>query len=316
MKSTSTAAVVAGRRSIPPPRSAAPRRRRPGRYRSAPIVLAAVNIVMFLLFFVWPGALGLLYSFTDYRGFGQPDFVGLDNYRTLFGDTDFYAALGRTAVYVVLSVPLTYVLSLLVAVLLVSRFARGTTVAKVVFFFPWLISPIVTGVIWRWLFGENFGFVNFVLSTLGVSEVKWSSDGDLALAVVVLATAWGGTAFNMLLFIAALRNVPTSYYEAAELDGANGWERFRHITLPAIAPTSFMVILLATINATKEFAMVQALNGGGPGTDNRLIVQYIYETGFKRAEVGYASAVSMVLMAILLAVALVQMRLGRGRGAS
>ncbi|MEV7085303.1 sugar ABC transporter permease [Streptomyces sp. NPDC093085] len=271
---------------------------------------------MFLLFFVWPGALGLIYSFTDYRGFGQPDFVGLDNYRTLFEDADFYGALGRTALYVLLSVPLTYALSLLVAVLLVSRFARGTTVAKVVFFFPWLISPIVTGVIWRWLFGENFGFVNFVLTTLGLSEVRWSSDGDLALAVVVLATAWGGTAFNMLLFIAALKNVPKSYYEAAELDGANGWERFRHITLPAIAPTSFMVILLATINATKEFAMVQALNGGGPGTENRLIVQYIYETGFKKAEVGYASAVSMVLMVILLAIALVQIRLGRGRGAS
>lgn len=308
--------ITAERHRISPPSPEAPRRRRRSRYVLAPVVFAAVNIVMFLLFFIWPGALGLLYSFTNYRGFGQPDFVGFDNYRSLFSDPYFYAALRRTAVYVALSVPLTYVLSLTVAVLLVSKFTRGKTLAKTVFFFPWLISPIVTGVIWRWLFGENFGFVNFVLGELGFSEVAWSSNGDLSLAIVIFASAWAATAFNMLLFIAALKNVPRSYYEASELDGADGWQRFRYITLPAIAPTSFMVILLTTINSMKEFAMVQALNGGGPGTENRLMVQYIYETGFKQAKVGYASAVSMVLMAILMVIALVQMRVGRGRGAS
>ncbi|MFI0815385.1 carbohydrate ABC transporter permease [Streptomyces sp. NPDC021098] len=308
--------ITAEPHRISPPLPEAARRRRRSRYVLAPVAFAAVNIVMFLLFFIWPGALGLLYSFTNYRGFGQADFVGFDNYHTLFSDPEFYAALRRTAVYVLLSVPLTYVLSLGVAVLLVSKFTRGKTLAKTVFFFPWLISPIVTGVIWRWLFGENFGFVNFVLGELGFSEVEWSSNGDLSLAIVIFASAWAATAFNMLLFIAALKNVPRSYYEASELDGAGGWQRFRYITLPAIAPTSFMVILLSTINSMKEFAMVQALNGGGPGTENRLIVQYIYETGFKQAKVGYASAVSMVLMVILMVIALVQMRVGRGRGAS
>lgn len=308
--------ITAEPHRISPPLPQAARRSRRSRYMLAPVAFAAVNIVMFLLFFIWPGALGLLYSFTNYRGFGQADFVGFDNYHTLFSDPEFYAALRRTAVYVLLSVPLTYVLSLGVAVLLVSKFTRGKTLAKTVFFFPWLISPIVTGVIWRWLFGENFGFVNFVLGELGFSEVEWSSNGDLSLAIVIFATAWAATAFNMLLFIAALKNVPRSYYEASELDGAGGWQRFRYITLPAIAPTSFMVILLSTINSMKEFAMVQALNGGGPGTENRLIVQYIYETGFKQAKVGYASAVSMILMVVLMVIALIQMRVGRGRGAS
>ncbi|WP_432572217.1 carbohydrate ABC transporter permease [Kineococcus sp. SYSU DK005] len=284
----------------------APRARRP-RQPWVPVVFTGATVVLFLLFFVWPGALGVFYSFTDYRGVGSYDFVGLENYSELLADEDFYSSLGRTFLYAALSVPLHYVVALAIAVLLVNRHARGGTAAKFVFFVPWLVSPIVAGVIWRWLFGENFGFVNFVITSLGGGAVPWSSDGDLALAVVLLASTWGGSAFNMLLFVAAIKNVPTSYYEAAQLDGAGGWQRFRHITLPSIAPTSVLVVLLSTIGSMKEFAMVQALNGGGPGTENRLIVQYIYQTGFERAEVGYASAVSMVLMVILLVIALLQL---------
>lgn len=288
---------------------ARPRRRRPyGRHTLAPLALTSVVIVLFALFFVWPGALGLIYSFTDYRGIGDLELVGLENYQQLAGDADFWSALTRTFLYVALSVPLTVALALGIAVLLTNRFARGTSVAKVVFFLPWLVSPIVTGVVWRWLFGESFGFVNYALGRAGADPLPWSSDANLSLAVVVVASAWANVAFNMLLFVAAIRNVPPSYYEAAQLDGANAWHRFRHITLPGIAPTTFMVVLLSTIGSMKEFAMVQALNGGGPGTQNRLIVQYIYETGFNRAQIGYASAVSMVLMVILLVIALVQLR--------
>lgn len=302
------AAVLEPTTARAPRRVAATRPRRQASYVVAPILLTGVVAVLFLLFFVWPGALGLLYSFTDYRGVGIMHFVGLENYQKLFADEGFYRALGRTFLYAALSVPIGYVLSMGIAVLLVDVHARGTALAKVVFFVPWLVSPIVTGVIWRWMFGENFGFVNFVIEALGGNGVPWSSDGDLALLVVLFASAWAGAAFNMLLFIAAIKNVPTSYYEAAALDGANGWQRFRNITLPGVAPTSFLVILLSTINAMKEFAMVQALNGGGPGTENRLIVQYIYQTGFEKAQVGYASAVSMVLLVLLLAIALIQMQ--------
>ncbi|WP_432505475.1 carbohydrate ABC transporter permease [Kineococcus arenarius] len=288
-------------------------RRSSRRHVLAPLLFTGANIVFFLLFFVWPGALGVVYSLTDYRGLGPLEFVGLENYRELLADGDFYGALTRTFLYTVLSVPLAYVLSLLTASLLVSKAVRGASVGRIVFFFPWLISPIVTGVVWRWMFGENFGFVNYVIGRLGGEAVPWSSNADLSLLVVVFAGAWGGTAFNMLLFMAALRNVPVSYYEAAELDGANGWQRFRHITLPSIAPTSFMVVLLSTLGAMKEFAMIQALNGGGPGTENNLIVQYIYTTGFERARVGYASAASMVLMVVLLAIALVQLKVNGRR---
>lgn len=308
--STVTTAVAPGAPNTGAVRSKSQQKRR-NRYVIAPLILIGVNVVLFLVFFVWPGALGLLYSFTDYRGVGKLNFIGLANFQKLFADSTFYAALSRTFLYTVLSVPLVYVCSLGVAALLVSKAVRGRTAAKIVIFLPWLISPIVVGVIWKWMFGQDFGFVNFVISSLGGNPLPWSSDGNLALAVVIFATAWGGTAFNMLLFIAALKNIPEALLEAAELDGANAWQRFRNVTLPGIAPTSFMVILLSTIHAMKEFAMIQALTNGGPGTENTLIVQYIYKTGFEQSKVGYASAASMVLMVVLLAIALIQLRFNR-----
>jgi alpha-1,4-digalacturonate transport system permease protein len=290
--------------------SVSPPRRR-NKYIVAPLVLIAANVVLFALFFVWPAVIGLGYSFTNYTGVGAFQFIGLDNYDNLFGDSTFYAALTRTLLYAVLFVPLNFAVSLITANLLVSKHAKGTSVARVIFFIPWLLSPIVVGVLWRWLFGENFGLVNYVIEKLGGSAVPWQSNADLSLIVVVMAASWAWTGFSMLLFIAAIKNVPVSYYEAASLDGAGPWRQFISITLPSIAPTSFIVILLNTINAMKEYPVFVALNNGGPGTSNNLMVQYIYETGFKRGQIGYASAASFVLMLILMAVAIIQLIVNR-----
>ncbi|MFF4360441.1 carbohydrate ABC transporter permease [Streptomyces sp. NPDC001604] len=290
--------------------SASPPRRR-SKYTLAPLVLIAANVVLFSLFFVWPAVIGLVYSFTNYTGVGAFQFIGLDNYHNLFGDSTFYDALTRTLLYTVLFVPLNFALSLLAANLVVNKHAKGASVARVIFFIPWLLSPIVVGVLWRWLFGENFGLVNYVIEKLGGSAVPWQSDADLSLLVVVMAASWMWTGFTMLLFIAAIKNVPVSYYEAASLDGAGPWRQFFSITLPSIAPTSFIVILLNTINAMKEYPVFVALNNGGPGTSNNLLVQYIYQTGFQRGQIGYASAASFVLMLILMAVAIIQLIVNR-----
>jgi alpha-1,4-digalacturonate transport system permease protein len=290
--------------------SVSPPRRR-SKYTLAPLVLIAANVVLFGLFFVWPAVIGLVYSFTNYTGVGAFQFIGLDNYHNLFGDSTFYDALSRTLLYTVLFVPLNFALSLLAANLVVSKHAKGTSVARVIFFIPWLLSPIVVGVLWRWLFGENFGLVNYVIEKLGGSAVPWQSNADLSLLVVVMAASWMWTGFTMLLFIAAIKNVPVSYYEAASLDGAGPWRQFFSITLPSIAPTSFIVVLLNTINAMKEYPVFVALNNGGPGTSNNLLVQYIYQTGFQRGQIGYASAASFVLMLILMAVAIIQLIVNR-----
>lgn len=287
------------------------RRRRLNNYRLAPALLIAINVVMFALFFVWPAAIGLWYSFTDYTGIGSPNFIGLKNYQQLFADSDFYAAFGRTLLFAVMVVPGQFVFSLLIASLLVSASAKGKTGARLLFFIPWLISPIVSGVIWRWLFGENFGLINFIIEKMGGHQIPWQSNANLSLLVVVIASIWGGTAFSMLLFVSALKNVPASYYEAAELDGTGAWKKFFYITLPLIAPTSFIVVLLGTLGAMKEYALLQSLNNGGPGTSNNLIVQYIYQTGFKQGQIGYASAASFILMLVLMIIALIQMAVNK-----
>ena len=289
------------------------RGRRRNRYTLTPLLLISINLVLFATFFVWPAAIGLAYSFTSYTGVGPAPFVGLQNYQNLFHDPDFYAALVRTLIYTACVVPMIFVASLGVAYLLISQFAKGKTLARVIFFVPWLISPIIAGVIWRWIFGENFGLVNFIISEFGGKAISWQSNANLSLVVVLIAATWGQTAFNMLIFTAALKNVPTAYYEAAELDGANAWQKFRRITLPAIAPTSFIVILLSTLGSMKEYPLFKAINDGGPGNENNLIVQYIYNTGFRHAKIGYASAASFVLMLVLMLIAGVQLLVNRRR---
>ncbi|MHA7985749.1 carbohydrate ABC transporter permease [Rathayibacter sp. CAU 1779] len=304
-----TAASELGRTAPAPKRG----RRAPrlNHYTIAPLVLIAANVVLFALFFVWPAVIGLGYSFTNYTGVGDPQFVGLDNYAKLLGDSSFYAALLRTLEFTIIVVPLSYVISLFIANLMVSSYAKGKVVARIIFFLPWLVSPIITGVVWRWLFGENFGLVNFIIESLGGKAVPWQSNANLSLLVVVFAATWAGMAFSMLLFIAAIKNVPTSYYEAASLDGAGPIRLFFSITLPNIAPTSFIVILLTTIGTMKEYALFVSLNNGGPGTDNNLLVQYIYQTGFQRGQIGYASAASFILMIILMAIAVIQLFVNR-----
>ncbi|HLR92765.1 MAG TPA: sugar ABC transporter permease, partial [Atopostipes sp.] len=278
-----------------------------------PLIFTGVNIILFILFFLIPGVLGFYYSLTDYRGYATANFIGFANYIELFQDPTFYKALFRTFQYMLIIVPLNYVVSLGVALLLNNDRVKGTTLGKIIIFLPWTISGIIAGVIWKWLFGEHFGFINYIISVLGGEPVPWFTNADAALSVLVIAALWGGTAFNMLQFTNSLKNIPRSLYEAAEMDGANAWQKFLHITLPALKPTTFMIILLSSIGAMKEFALVQSLTDGGPGTDNVLIVQYIYQTGFERNRVGYASATSMILFVILLILGILQLRVGGRR---
>lgn len=275
-----------------------------------PLIFTGTNIILFIIFFLLPAILGFYYSLTDYKGYSTAEFIGINNYIELFQDKSFFKSILRTARYTLTMVPLIYIVSLIVALLINSKFAKGKFIAKIVFFLPWTISGIISGVIWKWLFGENFGFINFVIDILGGKTINWFSNSTAAFFVIVIAALWGATAFNMLQFTSALKNIPKSYYEAAEIDGATAWNKFFYITLPSLKPTSFMIILLSTIGSMKEFALVQSLTNGGPGTENVFIVQYIYNTGFNKMRVGYASAASMVLFVILLILGLVQIKYG------
>lgn len=267
------------------------------------------NIVFFLVFFVAPAIVGIWYSFTNYNGLKKMDFVGLSNYITLFKDKEFYSVLWNTAKYAIVSVPVGYVVSLGMGLLLASDKMKGSTILRILIYWPTLLSTIMVGLTWKWIFGESFGLINYLLELVGLPKIGWATNPTAAFITTIVAGAWAGCGTNMLIFIGAIKQIPEELKEAARIDGANGWQIFKAITLPHLKPVSYMVLTLAIIGAFKEFAMVQTLTNGGPGTATTYMIQYIYLTGFQKLKVGYSSAASMVLFVMLLVMSLVQTKL-------
>lgn len=270
------------------------------------------NCIIFMLFFVVPAVLGFYYSLTEFNGFGSPKFIGFANYAKLFADQDFYKILGHTFLYVLLTVPTVYVAALAVAIGLTRIWIRGRDIMRVSIFWPTMISTIIVGLIWRWIFGENSGIVNYLLTLLNGSGLPWLTNNALAMVTLVIATIWSKAGYFMIIFVGGIEAIPESYYEAAHLDGATPWQVFRRITFPLLRPTSFMVVMLCMINSFKEYPMILSLTGGGPADSTTLVIQYIYKTGFDRSNVGYASAASMVMFVILVIIAVVQFKLNKG----
>ncbi|RIH84967.1 carbohydrate ABC transporter permease [Calidithermus roseus] len=276
-----------------------------------PYLFVAPNTLIFGIFVVLPMAYGLVYSF--YRGNfigGLQQFVGLGNYQQLLQDRAFLTSLSHTFVYVVLVVCLVVVLSLALAIALRAT-SLGTALARIGFYLPVILSPVVVGVAWRWMFSSDLGVINAVLSSLGQSPIPWLTDINWARAVVILASVWSMVGFYMVIFIGGLNTIPAELYQAAEVDGANPRQQFWQITLPLLTPTTLMVTILATINSFKAFEIILVLTNGGPGDATRLLVQNIYQTAFEGANPTYASAQSVVLFGILMLLTLVQLRISR-----
>lgn len=270
------------------------------------------NVLLFLLFFVTPLLLSVYYSFTSYDGWSNPEWIGFDNYIRMFTDSEFWSVLGRTFLYVFLSVPTVYISSLFTAYLLSQGWMKAKSFLRGSVFWPTMISTIIVGIVFRWLFGEGIGIINYLLNLIGLDAIPWLTNPYFAMITIVVATIWSRTGFFMVIFIAALGSIPESYYEAARLDGATAWEMFRYITLPLIKPTSFLVIILSFINSFKAYPMILSLTGGGPAGRTTFIVQYIYNTGFQRNNIGYASTVSLVMFVILAGITAIQFRINRG----
>jgi alpha-1,4-digalacturonate transport system permease protein len=269
------------------------------KYRLWALFFVAPNMVLFLLFFVFPASLGLYYSLTNYNGFTRMDFVGLQNYVSLVRDPLFYSSVFRTISYVAISVFLVYVSSLLVAVLLTKKTLFLRSLNRVLVYLPTLFSTVLVGLTWRWIFGEKFGIINYILGIMNLQPVPWATEAFWAFATVIISSVWFWTGFYMLIFIGGIENIDVSLYEAAHIDGANGRQQFLHITIPQLRHISFMVLILYTIEAFKVFAQVITLTGGGPGNATTFVIQYIYQSGFERLRVGYASAASMIVFSML-----------------
>lgn len=276
-----------------------------------PYLFLMPNLLIFSVFIVFPALFGIVYSFHKYDGLNPMEFVGFRNYASLLQSREFWEVMRRTFVYVVTAVPLIFAGALLIAMMLVQEI-RGRGLFRAVYYWPVMISFIIVGLTWKWILGDSFGVVNYLLERIGLEPVKWLSDPTYAKLSVILATLWSRIGFYMVIFIAGLQSIPQDYYEAARIDGANRIRTFFNITLPLLKPTSLLVLILSVIEAFKQYPLMMALTGGGPGKATTNIVQYIYQTGFIKMQLGMASAMSVVLFVIIAVFTVFQFRLTRG----
>jgi multiple sugar transport system permease protein len=269
------------------------------------------NVVGFLVFSAVPVLGALAISTLDWDMLGAPRFVGLGNYAELLGrDALFRQVLGNTAYYVLGTVPTGLVLGLALALAMNAR-VPGIAFLRAVFFMPVIASSVAVAMVWRWLYNRDFGLIDAVLSGLGLPAVPWLSSTEWAMPAVIVLAVWKHLGFNMVLYLAGLQSVPQPLYEAAEIDGANAWQRLRHVTLPALAPTTFFVLVISVIGSFQVFDLAFVLTSGGPANATTTVVMYVYAQAFQLFRMGYAAAVAWLLFGIVLAVTLVQWRLQR-----
>jgi multiple sugar transport system permease protein len=267
---------------------------------SAAMLLAPFALV-FLLFFLVPSLQTLYLSLTESSLTRTSGFVGLANYATLVQDPGFWASLGNTFYFALLTViPLT-ALGLVMA-LLVEHFTRARSWLQGAFFLPFVLPISVMTLIADWMLQPSSGIVNHLLGT----QRAWLADLHWAMPMVAIGTIWWTVGFNMLMFIAGLRNIPADLYEAAALDGARGFTLFRHITWPALRPVVGTAVLLSLIASLKIFGQTYILTTGGPFNTTRVTLHYMYETAFTQSDAGYAAAIAMAFVAIVIALSLLQ----------
>ena len=240
-----------------------------------------------------------------------PQYVGFDNFIHLLDNADFRVTLLKTVGFVVVAVPLNIILSLSLAILLQPQ-TRLFAFARTVVFFPSMISQLIIGITWRWLFGLNNGLVNYLLSLVSIAPVPWLEQDTMAQIAVVVAWVWWQAGVNMMIFLSGLTAISPDYYEAASIDRTSKWRQFTHITLPLLRPTMAVVLVLSSIEAFKVYELVVSLTGGGPGKATVYLIQTIYDTAFQMPmKAGVAAAQSVVLFCVLMVLAIIQLRVAR-----
>ncbi|MET7701568.1 sugar ABC transporter permease [Streptomyces sp. NPDC005485] len=298
----------------PPPSSTAGHRRRRGRIRATleAYLLLAPSLAGLLMFLVAPIVGVVVISFFDWNLMGTPRFVGLANYREMMGDREVWRAMRNTVYYVLLNIPAQTVLALLLA-LAMNRKLRGLKVLRVLFVLPWMAMPVALGIVWSWAFDPQHGVVNQFLALFGVDGPAWLSSTGWAMPVLASVNIWQYTGYTMLFLLAGLQSIPESLYEAADLDGAGTVQRFFRITLPLLRPSMFFVLVTNTIGSFQMFDTVYVMTQGGPGGSTDTMNYHIYQQAFQLFRTGYASALAMLLFAVILLVTAVQLLYFRKR---
>jgi len=282
-------------------------------------MFAGPALVMLGLFFFVPVLLAFalsltnfdLYSLADWRNTG---FVGLANYAELARTPLFWKALGNTVYFVIVGVPLSIGLSLGAAMLLNGAATRLTGIFRTALFAPVVTTLVAVAVIWRYLLHTRYGMINYGLEIIGVHPVDWLGDPDWSMPAIILFAVWKNFGYNMVILLAGLQTIPNDLYEAARIDGANGWQRFRHVTVPALGPMLLLVSILTMAGYFQLFAEPYVMTQGGPVESTVSVLYFMYDQGFKWWNLGFASAVAFALFLIMIVFTTLQYRFARARG--
>lgn len=270
-------------------------------------VFLAPTLVGLLFGSLGPVAAAVGVSFTDWDVITPPSFAGFDNYTRLFADPTFRKALVNTVLYVGLMVPASTVLGLLLAILMNQKL-RAITWYRTAYFLPVVSSTVAVALVWSWIYAKDFGLLNYFLRLIDVEPVAWLSSSKWAMPAVIIMSVWGNVGQGMIIFLAGLQSISTTYYEAAEVDGANSWQKFRQITLPLITPSVFFYFIITMIDAFQTFEQIYIMTRGGPANATTTIVYYIYRNAFRNFKMGYASSQAIVLFLIIMVLTLIYWR--------
>ena len=273
------------------------------------------------VFFLLPVASALVLSFTDFDLYALADpanlrYVGLENYRTLLATPMFWKALGNTALFVALGVPLSLLASLGAALLVDARLARFRPLFRTALFAPVVTTLVAVALVWRYLLHTRYGLLNYLLTHLGLPAIDWLGDPHWSMPAIVLLAVWKNFGYNMIILVAALQAIPADLHEAAVLEGAGGWERLRHVTLPLLAPTLALVAILTVSGYFQLFAEPYVMTQGGPLQSTVSVLYFMFDQGFTWWKLGFASSVAFVLFALILLLTALQLRLARRWGAT
>lgn len=282
-----------------------------------PIVFLIPAALVLLLFMAVPLFNAILLSFQSWNGMSPPVWVGLKNFATLMKDRVFLIALGNTVYYAVITVLLQSTIPLLVANLLNSG-VRGSTVFRTLYFMPVIISLAISGLLWAMIYEPNFGVLNTFLRAIGLSgwAKLWLADRGTVVPSVIVVSIWQSLGFYLVIYFAALQNIPQELYEAASIDGANAWDRLRNVTIPMLRPVMVLVIVLNTINGIKVFDQIWVMTAGGPNHASDTLGTYLYSTAFgamgsSNPQLGYATSIAIVILVASFILSIVQIRIGR-----
>ncbi|MCX4316679.1 MAG: sugar ABC transporter permease [Lachnospiraceae bacterium] len=273
-------------------------------------LLIAPSYLIYLLFVLVPVLWTIVMSFTDYN-LREWHFTGISNYIQMFQDKVFLRSIWNTVRYSLMTIPVVMVLALCLAMLLNQRLkAKGFF--RTLFYLPNIFSMVAVSMAWLYLYDTNSGILNRMLNGLGLESVGWVSNTAMSMISVAIMSIWNQVGYNMILFLSGLQGIPEHLYEAASIDGATRWQKFRHITLPQLAPTTFFVFVMACIHSFQVFGQVLIVTNGGPVNSTTTIAHQIYKNGFEYFHMGYASAQAVVLLLIILAITIVNWKYGKG----